>query len=151
MDETKLNDKVRHVLTEARVVLPGTQALVGFQFIATLQPGFDALPSSSKLLHVIVLCFLGASIVLLMLPAAYHRIAERGQISERLHGFSSVCILLAMATLAIALGGDTFIVVLKATSSRLGAATAAAGWTIGTLIVWFPLMLALRARASIQE
>jgi len=30
---TKLSDKIRHVLTEARVVLPGAQALLGFQFV----------------------------------------------------------------------------------------------------------------------
>jgi len=31
-EETKLSHKIRHVLTEARVVLPGAQALLGFQF-----------------------------------------------------------------------------------------------------------------------
>jgi len=30
---TKLKDKIKLVLTEARVVLPGAQALLGFQLI----------------------------------------------------------------------------------------------------------------------
>ena len=36
----KLKDKVDDALTEARVVLPGAQALLGFQFAAMLAPGF---------------------------------------------------------------------------------------------------------------
>ena len=42
MKDVELKHKIRHVLTEARVVLPGTLALLGFQFVAVLQPGFEA-------------------------------------------------------------------------------------------------------------
>ena len=45
---TQLKDKIREVLTEARVVLPGAQALLGFQFIAILMESFDRQP---KWLH----------------------------------------------------------------------------------------------------
>src|SRR5438105_3760142 len=41
---TELRDKIRHVLTEARVVLPGAQALLGFQFTIILMEGFEKLP-----------------------------------------------------------------------------------------------------------
>jgi hypothetical protein len=144
MDETTLNDKIRHVLTEARVVLPGTQALLGFQFAGVLQDGFGTLPPHSKLLHVVALVFLGASVVFLLLPTAYHRIAERGEISERLHSFSSVCILLAMGTLAVAVAVDTFIVVEKATGSSAVAIGIAAGWLALSLAAWFVVMLLIR-------
>src|SRR6267142_2411135 len=46
--KTKLHDKIEQVLTEARVVLPGAQALVGFQFATMLMTGFEKLPKSSK-------------------------------------------------------------------------------------------------------
>jgi hypothetical protein len=39
--QTPVHDKIRHVLTEARVILPGNQALLGFQFAVTLQQGFQ--------------------------------------------------------------------------------------------------------------
>ncbi|MDB4935047.1 MAG: putative rane protein [Labilithrix sp.] len=146
MEETKVDDKVRHVLTEARVVLPGTQALLGFQFAAVLQQGFDRLPASSKLIHVAALVFLGASVVFLMLPAAYHRIAEDGEVTERLHRLSSVSILLAMFTLAIAVAADTFIVVRKATDSVSTAAGIGAAWLAIALATWFGLMFFLRFR-----
>lgn len=144
MSETPLNDKIRHVLTEARVVLPGTQALLGFQFVATLQQGFETLPRSSKILHVLALCFLGLSVVFLMLPAAYHRIVESGEISERLHRFSSVCIVLAMGCLAFALAGDTFVIVRKATASVEVALAVALGWLAVAIGGWFLLMVVIR-------
>jgi uncharacterized membrane protein YidH (DUF202 family) len=144
MEETKLNDKIRHVLTEARVVLPGTQALLGFQFAGVLQQGFDALPPHSKLLHVIALAFLGASVVFLLLPTAYHRIAEGGEITERLHRFSSLCVLVAMGTLAVAVAADTFIVVEKATGLASVAIAIAAAWLAVSLAAWFVAMFLVR-------
>jgi hypothetical protein len=47
---TPLTTKVEQLLTEARVIIPGGQALFGFQFIAMLTKGFDQLPASSQLL-----------------------------------------------------------------------------------------------------
>ncbi len=145
-EKTELNDKIRHVLTEARVVLPGTQALLGFQFAAVLQSGFDSLPASSKLVHVLALVALGASVIFLMLPAAFHRIAEGGEISERLHRFSGKCLLLAMGTLAVAIAGDTFIVVRKATASAAIASIIGVGWLVFACGLWFGLMLRVRHR-----
>jgi hypothetical protein len=45
---TALATKVEQLLTEARVIIPGAQALLGFQFIAMLTSGFDRLPPSVK-------------------------------------------------------------------------------------------------------
>ena len=41
MEKTPLKDRVEQVLTEARVVLPGVQALLGFQLATMLMDGFD--------------------------------------------------------------------------------------------------------------
>src|SRR5438876_1699248 len=42
----------RHVLIEARVVLPGVQALLGFQLAGILTNTLEALPTSSQVLHL---------------------------------------------------------------------------------------------------
>jgi hypothetical protein len=47
--ETPLSIKIDHMLTEARVVLPGAQALLGFQLIAVLTKPFEQLPPALKL------------------------------------------------------------------------------------------------------
>ena len=71
---TPLDTRIKQVLTEARVVLPGAQALLGFQLIAVLADGFDKLPESSRQLHLVSLVLLAVSTVLLMTPAATHRV-----------------------------------------------------------------------------
>src|SRR5687767_2733158 len=76
---TKLTNKIKHVLTECRVVLPGSQALLGFQFIVILTESFDRLPPLSKYIHLAALGLNALTIVLLITPAAYHRMVERGE------------------------------------------------------------------------
>lgn len=112
-----LKDKVNQVLTEARVVLPGAQALLGFQFISFLMTGFEKLEETAKYVHVASLCLMGLSVVLLMTPAAYHRIVEEGENTERFHKTASRLLVAAMIPLALGICGDFFIIVQKVTKS----------------------------------
>jgi hypothetical protein len=48
---TPLHAKMEEMLTEARVVLPGAQALFGFQLAIVLTQSFEQLPSVSKITH----------------------------------------------------------------------------------------------------
>jgi hypothetical protein len=50
-----------------------------------LLEAFDKLPASSKYVHMLSLWLMGQSVILLMTPAAYHRIVDRGEDSERFH------------------------------------------------------------------
>lgn len=65
---TPLKEKIKHVLTETRVVLPGAQALLGFQFVSMLTDAFEKLPASSKYIHLASLLLVGLSTILLMIP-----------------------------------------------------------------------------------
>ncbi|HVF91918.1 MAG TPA: DUF6328 family protein [Blastocatellia bacterium] len=122
---TKIKDKIKHVLTEARVVLPGAQALLGFQFATILMEGFEKLPESSKYIHLTSLALIALTVVLLMVPAAYHRIVERGEETEHFHSFASVMVVAAMVPLALGIAGDIFVVFRKVTeSASLGLAVA---------------------------
>lgn len=134
---TKLNDKIQQVLIEVRVVLPGTQALLGFQFAGVLQDDYDALPRASKLVHLGGLGFLGISVVLLMLPAAFHRLAENGEISERLHRVSSRALLAAMTALALGIACSVYVVVQKTMGAASVAALSSGGWLLVSLTTWF--------------
>jgi hypothetical protein len=40
-NKTSLKSKIEQMLTEARVIIPGGQALLGFQLIATLTKAFN--------------------------------------------------------------------------------------------------------------
>ncbi|MBV9865689.1 MAG: hypothetical protein JO316_10085 [Abitibacteriaceae bacterium] len=116
-EQTKLNDKVRHALTEARMVLPGAQALLGFQFIGMMKEGFDKLPASSQHLHLVSLALIAFSTILLMAPAAYHRLVEKGEATEHFYHFASHMVLGAMVPLALGICLDFYIVVRKVTAS----------------------------------
>jgi hypothetical protein len=114
---TDLQAKIEQVLLEIRVVLPGAQALLGFQFAALLMEGFDKLPQSSKYVHFAALLLMALAIILMMTPAAYHRLVEKGENTERLHRFSSKMLLSSMALLALGICAELFIVGRKITSS----------------------------------
>lgn len=134
---TPVKDKIKHVLTEARVVLPGAQALLGFQFATMLVEGFDKLPQSSKYAHLASLALIALSTVLLMMPAAYHRIVEQGEETERFHRVATRIVLAAMVPLALGIAGDFFVVVRKVSGSAQ-TGTAAATLTLAMCYgLWF--------------
>jgi Family of unknown function (DUF6328) len=142
----KIKDKIKHVLTECRVVLPGAQALLGFQFVTTLMEAFEKLPSSSKYVHLASLVLVAISIVLLMTPAAYHRIVERGEETEHFHRFASRMLIAAMIPLALGVSGDLFVVVRKITESTTSAIASAAVSLLFFYGLWFGFTIYRRNR-----
>jgi len=68
--KTSLEAKIDYVLTEARVVLPGAQALLGFQLAIVLTNGFAELPPGAKAAHEMALGLIAISTMLLIAPAA---------------------------------------------------------------------------------
>jgi hypothetical protein len=115
---TKLKDKIQQVLTEVRVVLPGAQALLGFQFISLLMESFEKIPQSSKYIHFVSLCLVAISVIFLMTPAAYHRLVEKGEDTEHFHRFASRMLLAAMTVLAMGISTDFYVVARKITESK---------------------------------
>ncbi|HKQ99402.1 MAG TPA: DUF6328 family protein [Pyrinomonadaceae bacterium] len=136
-DKSKVKDKIKHVLTECRVVLPGAQALLGFQFVTTLMESFEKLPISSRYVHLLSLGLVAVSIVLLMTPAAYHRIVERGEETEHFHRFASRMLIAAMVPLALGVCGDFYIIVRKITESAQSAVIAASVFLLFFYGLWF--------------
>src|SRR3984893_7667409 len=105
-----LVEETRAILEEARMVLPGIQALFGFQLIAVFNARFDELAPSLQTIHLIALVAGAVSMSLVMTPAAYHRIAERGRLSSRFAELASWLIAAAMAPLALSIALDAFVV-----------------------------------------
>jgi hypothetical protein len=117
----RLRDKIQHVLSEARMVLPGAQALLGFQFSIILLNSFDKLPQELKYLHLASLATITLSVILLMTPASYHRIVERGEDSDHFYKFASKMTLASMVTLALGISSDIFVVIYQVTKSMIAA------------------------------
>ncbi len=146
-----LQERIQTLLTETRVVLPGAQAMLGFQFVAFLSDAFDRLPESSKLLHFASLAAMALAMILLMAPAAYHRVAARGEEREDVDRFGSAVMLAALVPLALGLAGDVAVVmrqVAQAASAEIAAGAATFAVFLG---FWFGMPLlsrALRARGG---
>jgi hypothetical protein len=145
---TKLTDKIKHVLTETRVVLPGAQALLGFQFVTTLMEAFEKLPASSKYVHLVSLMMVAISIVLLMTPAAYHRIVEEGEETEHFHRFSSRVLVIAMIPLALGVCGDFFVVMRRIVTSSTASLIAASAMLVFFYGLWFGLTIYRRQHSE---
>ena len=86
------------------------------------------------------------SIVLLMTPAAYHRLVERGEETEHFHRFASRVLVAAMVPLALGVAGDFFVVVRKITESTTSAALAAVVSLLFFYGLWFGFTIYRRSR-----
>jgi hypothetical protein len=143
---TPLATKVEQLLTEARVIIPGAQALLGFQFIAMLTSGFDRLPQSVKAIHALALCLVAINVILLMTPAALHRLSFNGEDSRAFLRMGSALVIAAPCFLAAGMAAETFVVLQKVSGN--------AGWaTMGALVsfvalisLWYAIPAWLRMR-----
>ena len=144
---TPVKEKIDHVLTEARIVLPGAQALLGFQFVTFLMEGFEKLPRQLQLLHYVALGLVALCAILLMTPPAYHRLVERGEDTEGFQQLASRFVCWAMIPLALGITTDFYVVTSKvAQSSRVALALSAVVLAL-FIGLWF-LFPMIRARAK---
>jgi hypothetical protein len=142
--ETPLKTRVQQLLTEARVIIPGAQALLGFQFIVTLTKSFAELPPSAKYLHAGGLCAVALAIILLMTPAAIHRIAFQGEDDEAFFRIGSWLVIVAVGPLAPGISSDVYVVFFKTTENPAAALVAALLSLFVLLGLWYAIPLWLR-------
>jgi hypothetical protein len=134
--ETPLKAKIEQLLTEARVVIPGGQALLGFQLIATLTKAFSELPPVFKYVHAGGLCAVALSVVLLMTPAAVHRIGFGGEDDPAFFRIGSRLVIAASVPLAIGIAADIAVVFFKVTESSMTASIAGMTALSALLAFW---------------
>jgi hypothetical protein len=147
-EKTDLHVKIDQMLTEARVVLPGAQAMLGFQFVVTMMKSFSELPDFVRNVHFMALGVTALAITLLITPAAVHRITFRGLDAERVHDIGSLLVTVAMIPLAFGLSADFFVASFKMLEDARAAGLAAAVVLAGLLALWYALPLCLRRRSG---
>jgi hypothetical protein len=143
---TPLATKVEQLLTEARVIIPGGQALLGFQFIAMLTSGFDRLPQSVKAVHALALCLVAINVILLMTPAALHRLSFNGEDSRTFLRMGSALVIAAPGFLAAGIAAETFVVLHKVSGNSGWAAMAALTSFVTLIGLWYAIPVRLRRR-----
>jgi hypothetical protein len=71
-DTDKTEKMAMAAIEEARMVLPGIQALFGFQLIAAFNATFRQLEPQEQILHFVALVLVAVAIAIIMTPAAYN-------------------------------------------------------------------------------
>jgi hypothetical protein len=147
-DQTPAEKLALAAIEEARMVLPGIQALFGFQLIAAFNQQFHDLSPDEQLIHYIALLLVAIAIAIIMTPAAYHRIAESGSMSPFFVSLASSLVAAAMLPLMIALCIDVYLLgrVILGKAEIAGAI----GITLFVLfgLLWYAFPLAMYWRRS---
>jgi hypothetical protein len=139
-EKISLDTAASHLIEECRMVIPGIQALFGFQLIAVFNQGFEEkLAEPVQRVHLVALILTALAMALAMTPAAIHRIAEPESVSERFLWMASNLLLAGMMTLALGVALDVYVVTTALTSS--GAVGAVLGVALLALFGWLWLLL----------
>ena len=147
-EQVPLKDKIKDLLTEARIVLPGAQALLGFQLAAYLTEGFEKLSPAAKAVHTASMLLIALSMILLMAPTPYHRLAEDGEHTERFDRVGARLVLGALVPLSLGLAGGLYVVLEKVSGCGGLALLGAAAVAVGAPLLWFAVPLLARRRSA---
>jgi hypothetical protein len=139
-----LHTKIDQMLTEARVILPGVQAMLGFQLIVVMTQAFDEFERGYRILHFIGLALTTLSIVLLITPAAVHRLAFSGDDNSRFHQIGSALVTAALVPLSLAIAAESCVAAWKLSESTWVSIVAGSAALSLLLGLWYGIPLCLR-------
>jgi hypothetical protein len=106
-----LSQEATYVLDECRMILPGIQALFGFQLVAVFNHVFwERLSYLEQIFHLVAIALIAVAVALVMTPAAYHRQVERESISHDFIRLASRLLLLSMAPLVLGICLDFYLI-----------------------------------------
>ena len=134
-----LEEEATHTTDEARMLLPGVQAILGFQLMAVTNQRFVLFSTGEQILYLAAFVLLAVAMALIMAPAAYHRQVERGKVTRRFVELSSNFLTAAMLPLTIAFAIDTYLVARLILEDRTMAAAIAVVVTLVLAGLWYGL------------
>jgi hypothetical protein len=144
--EVNFHTKIEQMLTEARVILPGAQAMLGFQLIVTMSPAFSEMPTGAKFAHFAALGAMILSVVLLIAPAAVHRLSFARRDDPRFHRIGSGLITMALVPLAAGIAMDCAVAAWRLTMSSGTAMLSGIGIFLLLIGIWYVWPLSLRGK-----
>ncbi len=134
-EKLPLSKAAQMLLEECRMVLPGLQALFGFQLIAVFNSSFDQkLSIPEQHLHFVALTLVAVAIALIMAPAAFHRQVGVTEITDTFIKVSTRLVLMSMLPLMLGISIDFYIV------GRVLIGGALAAWIAAGLFAVFGLL-----------
>ena len=113
-----LSSVASHLLEECRMVLPGIQALFGFQLMAVFNSTFWEIPNTHRIIHLCAIGLVSIAVALVMTPAAYHRLTLRNEVSQSFIDLSSHLLLGSMFPLLLGICLDFYLIATMILSSE---------------------------------
>src|SRR4051812_36555548 len=143
-EQVPLSKAAQYLLEECRTVLPGIQALFGFQLVVVFNQGFsEKLSHAEQRLHLVAIGLLALAIALIMAPAAYHRQRGPREVTSAFVTLASRLLLASMAPLAVSICIDFYLVCHIIFPGPVVPGLAAALFTT-IVVLWFVLPRTLR-------
>lgn len=140
-----------HILEEARMVLPGVQALFGFQMVAFFTDMFRELSVGHRMTHMAATMLTIAATGLLMAPAAYHRQAEPHRLTANFLRLGTRFLTAGMFVLMLGISTQVFVIA-ALTFPQLPIDLLCSGTCLLFLLAaWFVLPRVARRRQSARR
>jgi hypothetical protein len=138
-EDLPLTRAATFLLDECRMVLPGIQALFGFQLIAVFNPNFtQLLGPGERRLHLLAIVLVAMAIALIMTPAAYHRQTGPKEVTESFIRLSTRLMLWSMLPLCLGICIDFYLIAKIILDGALASLLALALFAV-FVILWFVL------------
>jgi hypothetical protein len=109
-EELPLEKAAEYLLVECRTIVPGIQALFGFQLVSVFSQRFGQLSHAEQELHLIAIILVVVAMALIMTPAAYHREMGGREVTSTFLTVSAKLVVASMIPLALALCFDFYLV-----------------------------------------
>jgi hypothetical protein len=117
--QEQLEKDGQKILDEARMILPGIQALFGFQLISVFNNSFKTvLSDQEQALHLGALGLVVISIALIMAPAAYQRQTEYHGVTQKFVELGTMWLTGALIPLMIAIPAEVYLISRVITDQR---------------------------------
>jgi MFS family permease len=135
------------LLGELRTIIPGVQVLFAFLLTVPFSARFAEVDQVGKAIFTVSLMAVTAATVLLLGPAAYHRLADEPDRRRRLR-YGVRLALVGMALLALSISCAVFVVGrLTFDDTRVGAGLAAAT-AVAAALLWYIVPVIQRWRSG---
>ncbi len=110
-EELPLDKAASLVLDESRMILPGIQALFGFQLIAVFSTTFtEKLTVSEQRLHLLAILLVVIATMIILTQAMYHRQTSEKEVAEEFIRIASRLLLLSMFPIVASMSIEFYLI-----------------------------------------
>lgn len=109
--QLNLEEEGTLILRESRMIIPGIQAIFGFQLIAVFSEGFgERLEQHHEIIHLLAMILVLIAIALVMSPAVYQRRVEPRRISTDFIKLASKMLTWGLRAFTLGLAADVGVI-----------------------------------------